>query len=54
MGISLVFNVADLIKDKGTVSDEVQNSQEIFKDISNVPLPNQEKPHADQILESRV
>lgn len=54
LGISLVFNVADLIRYKGPVTDLDQKSVDVLKDMSNIALPPKDKLQAERILESRV
>ena len=51
MGISLVFNVQDLVEVKGTLP---QNSQGINADLEPIVVPSTSKLEAEKVLESRV
>lgn len=54
VSLSPIFNVLDLIAFKGKPPEEIQSISDVAQSLSNISLPSQSIPQAEQVLDSRI
>ncbi|GLJ45038.1 hypothetical protein SUGI_0947910 [Cryptomeria japonica] len=54
IALSYIFNVADLVQYKGTISEEYNRFLDVSQSLSDLPLPPPTMPQAEKVLDSRI
>lgn len=54
MGLSPVFNIADLVAYKGPIQGSYYTHSEVSDDVNNLQIPTRPNPKAEKVLSSRI